>query len=333
MACGQRGWKAQPAGTATGLGGSLAAAAAGGAASASMRGIALEQGLGIGVLGVAEDLLGRAELDDPAEIHHRDPMTDVTDHAQIVADEHHGEMHLALQAHEQIEDLGLNRDVEGGDRFVRDQKLRPHGERARDGDPLTLAAAQRRRTPRAEIGRQSDRLQELRHARLDRRGRADAMDAQHLGQRLCDGEARIERGVRVLKDHLRPLAKGEQPGLVEREHVAVVEQHPARSGFGQAENRAAEGTLAAAALADQAQRLAALEPETDAIHRLDHPARAPGDDLPDPERQRIVDRQVLDLEQRRHGEERSSCQRRQALRRPAPASASGGRTSRQRGTT
>ena len=43
MACGQRGWKAQPAGTATGLGGSLAAAAAGGSASGSMRGIALSR--------------------------------------------------------------------------------------------------------------------------------------------------------------------------------------------------------------------------------------------------------------------------------------------------
>ena len=37
------------------------------------------------------------DLDDPSEIHHRDAMTDVSDHREIMGDEQIREMELALQ--------------------------------------------------------------------------------------------------------------------------------------------------------------------------------------------------------------------------------------------
>ena len=58
------------------------------------------------------------DLDDAAEIHHRDAMADMLDHGEIVRDEQIGEAVLALQVDQQVDDLRLDRDVERGDRLV-----------------------------------------------------------------------------------------------------------------------------------------------------------------------------------------------------------------------
>ena len=53
-----------------------------------------------------------------------------------------GELEVAAQLHEQVEHLRLDRDVERRDRFVADQELRLHRERARDADAGALAAGE-----------------------------------------------------------------------------------------------------------------------------------------------------------------------------------------------
>ena len=79
-------------------------------------------------------------LDDPAEVHHRDPVADVADDRQVVGDEQVGQPELALEPLEQVDDLGLDRHVEGADRLVGDDEVRVQGERPGDADPLALAA-------------------------------------------------------------------------------------------------------------------------------------------------------------------------------------------------
>ena len=83
---GQRVWKTQP------LGGS---AALGISPSSRIRSrpVVLErrhrrqQRLGVGMVGAAEDALGRPELHQPTEVEHGDPVRDVADDAEVVADE------------------------------------------------------------------------------------------------------------------------------------------------------------------------------------------------------------------------------------------------------
>ena len=53
-------------------------------------------------------------FDDLAQIHHRDVVADELDHAEIVADEQIGQAELVLERAQQIEDLRLNGDIEGG---------------------------------------------------------------------------------------------------------------------------------------------------------------------------------------------------------------------------
>ena len=64
------------------------------------------------------------------------------DDAEVVRDEDVGEVELVLEVLEQVDDLGLDRDVERGDGLVGDDQLRPQRQRPGDPDPLPLAAGE-----------------------------------------------------------------------------------------------------------------------------------------------------------------------------------------------
>jgi hypothetical protein len=94
------------------------------------------------VLRPGEDRRGGGELDDPAEVHDRDPVGDVPDDRQLVSDEDHGKTEARDEVVEQIEDLCLDRHVERAHWLVRDQKVRLERQSPRDRDPLSLSARQ-----------------------------------------------------------------------------------------------------------------------------------------------------------------------------------------------
>jgi hypothetical protein len=73
--------------------------------------------------GRAEDIRRWRLLDDLAEIHHRDLVAEALDHAEIMRDEDVGQETLALEALEQIENLHLDGDIEGGHRLVTDDQI------------------------------------------------------------------------------------------------------------------------------------------------------------------------------------------------------------------
>ncbi len=61
---------------------------------------------------------------------------------QIVGHEQIGNAMLLLQIPEQIDNLGLDRDVQGADRLVADNEFGFHSQGAGDADALALAAAE-----------------------------------------------------------------------------------------------------------------------------------------------------------------------------------------------
>ena len=99
-AFGQRGWNRQPDGGAAGEGRSprRTIRSRPASASGSAVGTADEQRAGVGVAGVLVQVLGVRDLDDLAEVHHRDPVADVAHHRQVVRDEHVGQLQLAPAA-------------------------------------------------------------------------------------------------------------------------------------------------------------------------------------------------------------------------------------------
>ena len=112
-------------------------------------------------------------------------------------------LELALELAEEIEDLGLDRDVEGGDRFVGEDEFRFGGEGAGDGDALALAAGEfvgvlrmkRRSRPTRSM---SSATRSVSSAPVSVGWRR----ADGFGEGAEDGHARVERGVGILEDHL-----------------------------------------------------------------------------------------------------------------------------------
>ena len=91
----------------------------------------------------------------------------MADDAEVVSDEYVGELEVVLEVLEQVDDLGLDRDVEGGDGFVGDDQLRAQRERPRDPDPLALTTGELVRVAVVMLGVEADRLQQVLDHALD----------------------------------------------------------------------------------------------------------------------------------------------------------------------
>ena len=102
----------------------------------------MEQRLGVGVPGVIEQRRGAGRLDDLARVHHRDPVRPAGDHPEVVGHQDDRHPQPQPQVVDQLEDLLLDGDVQGGRRLVGDQQLRLAGQRHRDHHPLPHTAGE-----------------------------------------------------------------------------------------------------------------------------------------------------------------------------------------------
>ncbi len=257
-----------------------------------------EERLGVRVHRALVQLVGVGHLDQLADVHHRDPVTDVLDHAEVVGDEEVGQVELALQVLQQVDDLRAHRDIERGDRLVGDHQARVERERAGDADALPLAAAEGVRVAAHVLGAQPHPAEQLGDAILQLPAGGDLVDPQRIGDDLEDGHARVQRRVGILEDHADVAPVRLEIAEVELRQVdrpavpLVIEDLPAGGVVG-ADDRAPGGRLAAARLADQAEGLALADEEVDPVHGLDMADRAAQEALLD----REVHLEVLDLQQ------------------------------------
>ena len=102
----------------------------------------LDQRLGVGMQRPLENLAHRPVLDDLSRIHHRHVISEVTHDAEVVGDEQYGHAQLFAQVAQQLNDLRLDGDIEGGGGFVGHEQLRLRSERHRDHHTLLHAAGQ-----------------------------------------------------------------------------------------------------------------------------------------------------------------------------------------------
>ena len=129
----------------------------------------VEQRARVRVLRVRDDGLGRPDLDDAPEVHHREHVAHVADGREVVRDEHHRVPEPLLQVAHEVQHGALDGHVERRGDLVRDQHLRPARERPRDRHALPLAAGETARQLAGEVGVEVDEVEVL--AAPPRRGR------------------------------------------------------------------------------------------------------------------------------------------------------------------
>src|SRR5258705_1688683 len=101
-----------------------------------------QQGACVRVARRREQIGTACVLHHATEVEDEDAPGDPSHDREVVTDEDQGETQFAAQLGEEIDDLPLNGDVECAQRLVTDQELRRTDDGARDGDALTLPAAE-----------------------------------------------------------------------------------------------------------------------------------------------------------------------------------------------
>ena len=72
----------------------------------------LDQGAGVIVLGLVEDLFWRTAFNNAALVHHKNAVAHILGHRKVVRNEQVGNAHFALQFVQQIQHLRLHRNIQ-----------------------------------------------------------------------------------------------------------------------------------------------------------------------------------------------------------------------------
>src|SRR5438105_3145446 len=94
------------------------------------------------MFGRQTNLCARSDLYQFAKVHDANARRDMLDDGNGVRNKKVRQSELLLQIREQIDDLSLDRYIEGRDRLVRHNQFRSQCQRSSDPDSLPLAAAE-----------------------------------------------------------------------------------------------------------------------------------------------------------------------------------------------
>ena len=235
------------------------------------------------------------QLHQLAQVHNADAVGDMLDDAEVVGDKEIGKAHFPLQILEHIHHLGLDGNIQGGNRLIADDELRTHRQGPRDAHPLPLPAGKLVGVAVGVLAVQAHPLQKGDNAlpALLLTG-AELVDINGFPHNIPNGHAGVQAGVGVLEDDLHLPAEGEHihggfhpafgaavfiqnrasVGVLEGAPAAVVNHFPvvedaAVGGLVEAEHGPAHGGLAAAGFSHQPQGLPLADEEGDVVHRLD----------------------------------------------------------------
>ena len=208
------------------------------------------------------------QLDHLAQVHDGNAVGNVPHHQQVMGDEQIGQAQLFLQVMEHVDDLCLDRNVQGGNRLVTDDEFRIDRQGAGDADTLALAAGELVGIAGGMLAVQADIAHQLQDAVLAfLLAGVELVHIQRFADDVGNRHAGVQGGVGILEDHGGLLAEGVDV-LLGLQGLAVVPDL-AGSGLVQVEDGAAHGGLAAAGLTHQTQSLAPLDGEGYIVHRLE----------------------------------------------------------------
>ena len=217
-----------------------------------------------------EQVLGGSLLDDASQVHDGDAVGELFDHGEIVRDQQQREPEPVFQVGQQVQDLGLHRHIQRGCRFVADQHRRLKHERPRDRHALALPARKLDRPLFREMLRQTDALQHRQRLVAPAGGTALPLHLERNAHRIENGPVRRERAVRVLEDRLHLARDLGAAHLLDRTPFDV---NLSAAGRQKAERDARQRRLAATRLADDRDRLIAVQTKRHASHGMENGRR------------------------------------------------------------
>ncbi len=146
-----------------------------------------------------------------------------------MGDQHHGGAGFVAKLGHQVEDAGLDGDVERGGRFVGDKEFWPHRHGPGDHHPLAHAAGQLVGILAHAPGRVGNPhpVNPLVGPQRGVAGRQAQMHAQRLGDLIADGHVGSQGGERVLENHCHPRA-ADPVQLTGRKTEQLLPQEPRR---------------------------------------------------------------------------------------------------------
>ena len=234
-------------------------------------GIADSSAVGVRVDRLGVELLGGRELHDLAEVHDRDAVGDVA-HDRRGRGRRRGSVRpkLVLEVVEQVDDLRLDRDVERRDRLVEHDQLRLQRQRAGDPDALALAAGELVREAVDVLGAQADDARAARGALPCRSRRPTARAAAAASPTICPTRL---RGFSDANGSWKTICISRRSGRSRSRRSPCVMSVPRKRivpsvGLEQPQHRARQRRLAAARLADEAERLALAQRERHVVDRV-----------------------------------------------------------------
>lgn len=183
-----------------------------------------EEGSGVGVLGVGEDLFGGSDFDDFAEVHDCDAVAHVAGDGEVVGDVEVGDAETVAEFGHEFHDGDADGDVEHGGGFVGDDESGVHDEGSGDGDSLALAAGEFVGVAEQKVlwWGESDESEEFEDSFFAFGDGADFLDGEGFGDGVEDGASGVHRLVGVLEDHLDSGAELFDSGAGDGGDVALV---------------------------------------------------------------------------------------------------------------
>ena len=238
---------------------------------------AAQEGAGVGVARMGKEGGSGCAFHNASGVHDIDVVAGLGDDGEVVGDEDDGGTQVLLAFADEVEDLLLDGDVEGGGGLVGDEKLGLGDEGHRDHDSLAHAA-------REFVGIAIDAGFGVGDAdfgeSLDGAGASGIaldtkVESEGFGELVDNLEVGIERGHGVLEDHRDPFAAdGAQVFLVFGQEINAIKEGFAGVDFSRGlGNEAQKGItgdgFAGTGFADDAEGFSSFDRKGDILHRVD----------------------------------------------------------------